>query len=322
MLNTTDSANQKEERKNERSFGSFFVFLILSAGLWFLVKLSENYTTQTLFHVQITDIPADMWMPSAEQSAKMSLNIDGFHTLRYKMIREPNRVVTVSLAQIPYREENGNVYSFSSQYVAEKVADRLGINVSDITMNEAKVYFNLDQLQSKVVPVELQSEIKTQRQYDLYGIPTLEPASVTIFGPKETVDTIKMVKTEVLTKSNVSQDITEVVALDLMDGRIRSNVEEVKAIIRVEKFTEVDVAVPIRVADSLKVRFFPEAMTVKCLVAMKDYASIAPEEFVVAVDEQQLQAMQPLLDVKLVSWPKTIQVLNTHPDKVEYLIVQ
>ena len=83
-----------------------------------------------------------------------------------------------------------------------------------------------------------------------------------------------------------------------------------------------DVEVPIRVADSLKMRFFPEAMSVKCLVAMRDYASITPESFTIALDNQHLRAMQPWLDVRLVSWPPTVQILSTRPDKVEYLIVQ
>ena len=150
----------------------------------------------------------------------------------------------------------------------------------------------------------------------------LDPSSVTIFGPQDVIDTIRTVRTEPLTMSNVSQDFSTTVALDLLGGQIRSNIKEVKAEIQVEKFTEMDVEVPIRIADSLKIRFFPEAMSVKCLVAMRDYASITPESFSVAVDNQQLQAMKPLLDVRLATWPPTVQILSTRPDKVEYLIVQ
>ena len=305
-----------------RSVLTFLIFLAISTAAWFLVKLSENYVTQTVCRVHFEDVPADKWMSSDEQSVKLSLNIDGFHTLRYKMIREAYRVVVISLAEVPYRLENGNSYSVSSQYVADKIAESLDINASDITMNEAKVYFNLDALKSKVVPVALSYDIKPQRQYDVYGIPMLEPSSVTIFGPQETIDTIKVVKTKMLSKNSVNQNFTETVPLNLMGGLIRSNVKEVKAEIQVEKFTEMDVEVPITVADSLRVRFFPDKMTVKCLVAMKDYAGISPEGFSVAVDMQQLKAMQPLLDVRLASWPPTVQVLSTRPDKVEYLIVQ
>ena len=322
MTDELDRIKQKVERTNKHSAFTFLIFLALSTAAWFLVKLSEDYVTQTTFRVLMEEVPADKWVSSDEQSVKMSLNIDGFHTLRYKMIREPNRFVTIPLNEVPYRLENGNTYSFSSQYVAEKVADRLGITASDITMNDAKVYFTMDALKSKVVPVVLQSNITTARQYDVYGIPMLDPSSVTVFGPQEVMDSIKMVKTELLSRDNVNQSFSATLPLDLLDGQIHSNIKEVKVEVQVEKYTEMDVEVPIKVADSLKVRFFPETMAVKCLVAMRDYASITPESFMVSVDKEQLKAMQPLLDVRLATWPPTVQILSTHPDKVEYLIVQ
>lgn len=317
-----DNIGQKAERKEKRSVLTFLVFLAISTALWFLIKLSENYTTQTTFKLQFVEVPTDKWVSTDDQSVKMSLMIDGFHTLRCKMIREPNRFVTIPLNEVPYRFESGNTYSFSSQYVAEKVAERLGINASDITMNDAKIYFSMDALKMKVVPVVLRSDIKTQRQYDLYGIPVLDPSSVTIYGPQEVVDSIKAVKTELLAKTNVSQSFSETLQLDLLDDQIRSNIKEVKANVQVERFTEMDVEVPIHVTSNQRVRFFPETMSVKCLVAIRDYASITPESFTVTVDKHQMEAMQPLLDVHLASWPPTVQILSTRPDKVEYLIVQ
>lgn len=322
MTDELNRIKQKVERTNKHSVFTFLVFLVISTAAWFLVKLSEEYVTQTTFRVLMEGTPTDKWVSSDEQSVKMSLNIDGFHTLRYKMLREPNRFVSIPLNEVPFRLEDGNTYSFSSQYVAEKVAEKLNINASDITMNDAKVYFTMFALKSKVVPVVLQSRITTERQYDIYGIPMLDPSSVTVFGSQEVVDSIKMVRTELLTRDNVNQSFSATVPIDLLDGRIHSDVKEVKAEVQVEKFTEMDVEVPIKVADSLKLRFFPEAMSVKCLVAMRDYASITPESFTVAVDKQQLKAMQPLLDVRLASWPPTVQILSTRPDKVEYLIVQ
>lgn len=314
--------NEKAEPKNKRSVLTFLVFLVISTALWLLIKLSNDYSTQTTFSLQLEEVPADKWISSPELVVKMSLNTDGFHTLRCKMIREPKRVVTIPLNEVPYRQETGNTYSFSSQYVAERIANFLGIGTSDVVMNDDKVYFNMDVLKSKVVPIAFQSDIKTQRQYDVYGIPTIDPSTITIFGPQEVIDTVKSVKTVKVSKANVSQGFRETVGLDLLGGKIRSNVKEVTVEVNVEKFTEKDIEVPIKVSGGLRVRFFPETMKVKCLVAIKDYASIVPEDFSVAVDRQQLEALQPLLDVRLASWPQYIQVLSTSPDKVEYLIVQ
>lgn len=314
--------NEKAEPKNKRSVLTFLVFLVISTALWLLIKLSNDYSTQTTFSLQLEEVPADKWISSPELAVKMSLNTDGFHTLRCKMIREPKRVVTIPLSEVPYRQETGNTYSFSSQYVAERIADFLGIGTSDVVMNDDKVYFNMDMLKSKVVPIAFQSDIKTQRQYDVYGIPTLDPSTITIFGPQEVIDTVKSVKTVKVSKVNVNQGFRETVGLDLLGGTIRSNVKEVTVEVNVEKFTEKDIEVPIKVSGGLRVRFFPETMKVKCLVAIKDYASIVPEDFSVAVDRQQLEDLQPLLDVRLASWPQYVQVLSTSPDKVEYLIVQ
>ena len=315
-----DSIKQKTERKNKSSVLTFLVFLTLSTAAWFLVKLSENYVTQTTFGLRFDQVPADKWISSDEQQLKMSLDIDGFHTLRCKMLRE--RSVTIPLDEVSYRLEKGNVYSFSSQYVAEKVAEMLDISTSDITMNDAMVYFTMDELKSKVVPVVFCSDLKMQRQYGLYGIPTIDPASVTIFGPEEVIDTMRSVHTQKVTKSNVSDDFSESVGLDMLDGKVHSATKEVRVTVDVEKYTEMDIEVPIKVAGNPKLRFCPETVKVKCLVAMKDYASIVADDFTVSVDKQQLKALQPLLDVQLVSWPKTVQVLSSQPDKVEYLIVQ
>ena len=321
-MDNLDNIKQKSERKNQRSFFTFFIFLIISTAAWFLVKLSEDYSTQTSFRLRFADVPTDQWVSSDEQSVNLSLNTDGFHTLRYKMIREPYRFVTISLSEVPYHLENGNTYSFSSQYVAEKVAERLDVNAADITMNDGVIYFTMDPLKSKVVPIAFRPDLKMQRQYGLYGIPTIDPATVTIYGPEEIIDTVRAVRTVMVSKTNVSESFSESVPLDMLGGRIRCNTKEVRVTVEVEKYTEKDIEVPILVADNPKLRFFPETLSVKCLVAMKDYATIVPEDFTVAIDKEQLEALQPLLDVRLASWPNTIQILSTHPDKVEYLIVQ
>ena len=307
---------------NRRSVTTFLVFLAISTGLWLLIKLSEDYTTQAVFRVQLEEVPADKWMASPEQTVKLSLGVDGFHTLKLSMIREAKRVVTIALDEIPYRLENGNTYSFGSQYVAEKIAERLGVNTSDLTMNETKFYFNMEPLKSKVVPVALRSDVKTARQFGVYGLPILVPDSVTIFGPEEVIDTVKSVRTAMLAKSNVSQGFTETVELDLLGQTIRSATQSVKVSMEVERFTETDVSVPIVVDDSLNLRLFPEHLTVKCLVAIKDYASLASESFGVQLDTSQLHALKPLLDVRLVAWPQNVQIIETKPDKVEYVIVQ
>lgn len=308
--------------KDKHSIFTFLVFLAISTAAWFMVKLSEDYTTQVDFRLKLEDVPAEKWISSNEQKVKLSMTTDGFHTLEYRLIREPRRIVSLSLDEVPYRLESGMTYSFSSLYVTECIAGFLDINAADLTMNDDKVYFNLEPLMSKVVPIVLRSDIRPQRQFGVYGIPILNPSSVTVYGPAEVLDTLRSVRTGVLSKLNVSESFTETLSLDLLDGQLQSNTKTVNVSVQLEKFTETDVKVPVKSPENLQIRFFPEALTVKCLVAIKDYASINTDDFRIEIDTAQLHALQPLLDVRLKSWPQYVQVLGSSPDKVEYLIVQ
>jgi hypothetical protein len=133
---------------------------------------------------------------------------------------------------------------------------------------------------------------------------------------------LQFVSTQLLHKSSVSESFSETLQLDLFDGMIRSEMTSVKVSVKVEKYTESDVNVPIAQPDSVHVRFFPDVVTVKYLVAIKDYPGLSSEAFRVEVDDAQLKDLRSLLDVKMTLWPQYVQVLSITPEKVEYLIVQ
>ena len=307
---------------DKRPFFTFLIFVVFSATAWWFVKLSEEYTTQVQFRLIINEEPTDKWLALPEQTVKLAMTTNGFHTLRYKMIREQKRIVNLPLSEVPYRLESGTTYSFSSLYVTERVAEMLDIGASDLVMNDDKVYFELAPLQSKVVSVELLSDIRPQRQYGIYGHPVLEPSSIKVYGPQEIIDTLKSVTTMMLSKSNVSASFSEAVPLNLFEGKIHSEMNSVTATVQIEKFTEAEVEVPISQPKNQKVRFFPETVKVRCLVAIKDYSNLKPDVFRAEVNRQKINDLQPLLDVNLTVWPKNVQILNVTPEKVEYLIVQ
>ena len=308
-------------KKDKSKFLTFLFFLLISALLWFIIKLSDEYTTQTAFTVVYTNAPVNKWVSTSEQKVNLSFVADGFVTLRHNLVRDPNRMVVVSLEEVPYRLEGGNTYSYASQYVAERVADWLGVPSGNVTVNDDKQYFNMEDLQQKELPVHVPLDVKTQRQYLVYGDPLVEPASIMVYGPKSVLDTMDAVRTEPFVATGANADITKTLAVDYCDGAIRGAESTVLATVRVEQFTETVVEVPVTVTDSLQVRFFPETMSVKCVVPIRDFATLSPAAFTVLADTAQLHRRLPLLDIKLVKVPAHVQVVKSEPDQVEYLIV-
>lgn len=307
--------------RDKSKFLTFLFFLLISSLLWFLIKLSKEYTTQTAFTIVYTNAPVNKWVSTTDQKVNLSFVADGFVTLRHNLVRDPNRVVEVSLDDVPYRLEGGNTYSYGSQYVAERVADWLGVPSGNVTMNDDKQYFNMEDLQQKELSVEVPLEIKTQRQYLVYGDPIIDPATIMVYGPKSVLDTMNTLHTEPFFATGANADITKSLAIDYRGGVVRGAESIVQVTVRVEQFTETLVEVPVTVTDTLLVRFFPEAMSVKCMVPIRDFASLSPAAFVVLADTAQLHLRQPLLDIQLVKVPEHVQVVKTEPEQVEYLIV-
>lgn len=314
--------NPEETEKRDRSkLLTFVVFLLISAALWFLIKLTKDYSMQTVFTVTYVDVPVNKWISTPEQAVKLSFTADGFATLRHNLVREQRRVVEIPLGEVPYRLEGGVTYSYGSQYVAERVADWLGIPASNVTMNEDKQYFNMEDLQSKEVSVLVPLDVQTQRQYHVYGAPLVVPDKITVYGPKNLLDTMTAVYTEPLHAVNANEALTRTLAIDYYGGAVRGEEKTAQVTVGVEQYTEMDVEVPVKVTDTVNLRFFPETMTVKCMVPIRDYANITGASFLVLADTAQLHRLQPVLDIRLEQVPEHVLVVKTEPEQVEYLII-
>lgn len=308
-------------KKDKSKLLTFLLFLLISSLLWFLIKLSKEYTTQTVFSVVYTDAPVNKWVTTASQPINLSFTADGFVTLRHNLVRPVKRTIELSLSEVPYRYDGGNTYSYNSQYVAERVADWLGIPPGNIIVNDDKQYFNMEDLQQKDMPVQVPLDVQTQRQFEVYGRPTIEPSVITVYGPKSVLDTMDAIATEPFTAVGANTSLTRDLAIDYCGGAVQGAESTVRVTVQVEQYTETVVEVPVTVTDSLQVRFFPETMSVKCMVPIRDFSNLSPAAFLVQADTAQLHLRQPLLDIRLVRVPEHVQVVKSEPDQVEYLIV-
>ena len=320
-MKSVDQIKEEIEKKDKSRFLTFVAFLVISSVLWFLIKLSKDYTTQSVFTLVYTEAPVNKWVSTQEQTVKFSFVADGFVTLRHRFLPKRKRVVVIPLSEVTYRLEGGFTYSYSSQYVAERLAHSLNIPSGNVTINDDKQFFNMEDLQSKELELVVPLEITTQRQYFLYGRPEVVPDHVTVFGPKNLLDTLSRMVTEPFRESNASGTLHRSLSLDLLDGAVRCEQDHVEVTVHVEQYTEMDIDVPVGVTDSLTMRFFPETVKVKCMIPIRDYASVSSASFHVLVDTARLHRKEPLLPVRLSDCPAHVQVVKIEPEQVEYLIL-
>ncbi len=320
-MNKSKEIIRNVPKNKKRHIFTLIVFLFISTLLWFLIKLSKNYSTQSTFAINYTNVPVDKCITSNTNKVKFSFDADGFTTLAHNLIPAEERTINISLNDVPYHKDNSTTYSFSSQYVAEKLSDLLGISPSNISMNERNISFNMEPLKSKTVPVTLISDISTERQYSIYDTPTITPQKVKVYGPSAIIDTLSMIYTKKIVKSNVESNINESVALDLYDGLIKTDSANVKVSVRIEKFTELSLEIPITKRSNTNIRLLPETVKVKCLVPMNEYKGLKPEMFDIGIDDSQIGKGQ-VVDIIVRKTPNNVTINSIKPEQVEYLIVR
>jgi YbbR domain-containing protein len=176
---------------------------------------------------------------------------------------------------------------------------------------------------SKKVQVVADVDVITERQYLIKGNIIVEPDTITISGPKRILDTIKTVKTRHKKLKGVNETITKSVAIAASK---EYDVSDKKVVLKipVEQFTEAEIHVPIKILnspDSINIKIFPDAVTVKCLVAVSDYKKIEeiPFEVVLDLSKADLNSSEKI-PVEIRNIPPFVSSLRVTPAKVDFLI--
>ena len=311
----------KEEHNHSiRSFSGMIIFILIAALLWLIIKLSDTYTVTVPFAIHYVDVPASQLIQDNNQEVNATVTTTGFKLLNYYFKPPKNRKIDISLKDAKYKKVDDNTYSYSSRIIIDIIGEFLSSNTNDIILTDDVQYFNMSRLASKKVKVVPETNFLFEKQYNYYGEPTATPDSITIYGTVENVNKTNEVRTKVITLKNVSQNVEIAAEIDLGED-LNADVEEVEVSVNVEKYTESEVVVPITVPGNTNMHLYPDKVTVRYIVAMKDYAIINQLSFKAVVDTTDIYSMD-VLPVDLVLFPNNTQIISVEPKAVEYIIVQ
>ena len=303
----------------------FSFFLVVATVIWYLSKLSHEYTTILTYPVRFVNPPKGMVMVG-EPPRKVSLKIKayGYTLLRCKMSAALNPV-EFDLSKVPMYLING---SFSKQYIlTSRAHNSVAVQFSSDVLLEGiepdTLKFEFARVVEKQVAVEPNIETNFERQYMLSGSIVIDPKIITISGPKSIVDTISKVKTKQVKLAKLSQSVEKKISL-VPIHQVGFSHRSVKLTIPVEKFTELSVKVPVDAVNTpndIKLISVPRTVEVKCNVALSKYFEIKPEMFQAIIDYSLIhQSLSNKLKLKLDKVPENVNIIDFNPKYVEYII--
>jgi hypothetical protein len=303
----------------------FFTAVLVSLLFWILIKLSDPYTVPYSLRVNYKNIPKEKRLTYvSDTSVNVDVTARGFEIIKLNLYEDMD-VLDINLNNFSLMKKEGEQYFVYTEELTEKLASVIGVPKNNIHFSKNTLSFTLTGLSQKEVPVVNRVQFEFSEQFELYEKPLLLPGKVIVFGPAETLDTLKQVFTDNKVIVGISSDRNIHVNLNNpLPNLLKFEPEEVSFQLRVEKFTASDIEIPISIGGiGQSIKLFPKTVRVHFKVAQKDYNNVRTNQFEVIPDIRDIDIHNTVrLHLELSKHPDFVRNITLDPADVEFLIIK
>jgi hypothetical protein len=300
----------------------FSVFLLISATIWLLNAMSKNYTSIIEYPLVYTDFPEDKVsvgeMPS---HLDLQINAHGYALLWYKMFRKP---VPISFNVSEYNLNRGLDSSSAyilTRYLRDPIARQLPSELQLLDIAPDTLHFRFAGRVTRMIKIKPDFNYTIVNQFTIKDEIKLLPDSVEVSGPDLILDTMAYVYTQRLNLGELTRNYSDKVRLKQI-AELSYNVSRVNCSIELERFTELQVTVPIEVLnlpDSILLQTFPSNIKINCKVGLSKYERTESFPFRAAVDYEEIDERIQTLSVNIQNLPDYLLGHEYSPRTVEFL---
>jgi len=328
MKDTSKDSGLKGIRLNYK-MTVFVLCLGISTLIWFLIKLSDTYTTEISFPVKFENPPKGKILTN-EVDSLISVKIqDKGYTIAALKYLPRKKPFVIDLSKLKLHRKGRNYESrINTIALTQNLEDYYGFEGEIFYIYPDTMYFLFEGQASSKVRIVPDVSFEFRKQHFLYDSIRTEPAEVSINGLSSEIDTITFIKTEHIEFKNLDDSVNILVKLvkPKIAGDFSTDPEQVRLIIPVEKFTESEINVPITQRNNtsnLRLKLFPETVKITYLVALNDYKKVDADMFscFVYVSEAKENSGKKL-HVTAGTYPKFIKIIRIQPSEVDYLILK
>lgn len=304
----------------------FAFFVAVASILWYLNKLTYEYTTEITFPLRVENMPRGKVLVG-EPPRRITLQVKayGYTLLRYKLGSSLSPIV-IDLEQTPLLSLNGsNTKSYLlTNALRNSIANQLQGELQLGVIATDSLHFEFTTMEQKKVKVTPVLNYTLERQHMFTGPIRVSPDSITISGPGTLIDTINTIKTRPLRIDRLSTHHSSSVLLSEMQ-QVGFSHRRVNIIIPVEKFTEANLSKSIEVKnlpDTLRLILLPRIVNLKCNVLISSYGNLFEEDLVRPfVDFSNSQdGTGNKLRIQVESDPFVVRVVDIEPKYVDFII--
>jgi len=314
--------NQGKIKLSQRAV-IFFFCLLLSSFFWLLSALSEEYNSRMKIPLNYTELAGFFVLTEDPPEAiEVEVRGTGFELLgeQWTLNNSPLQINLNTAKPSP----KPNQFCIPTFKLRTRVIKTLDPNLSLRYISPDTLYFRTENRYGKQLPLQADLDLTFASGYNLRAPARLSPDSIWVSGPASFIDTVTTVYTEPL-KIKQMEDSTErllKVQNYPVEG-VKLEPEQVKVLIPVEKFTEKELSMRIKVVnqvDQRQIRTYPREIKAVFLVPLSkfEYLDTSVVKSVVTFTQAELDKKQ--LPLELVGIPPYAKLMRKEVDKVEFII--
>jgi len=295
---------------------------MISAFIWLLNALSKNYTSVIEYPLVYTDFPKDkVFVGELPENLYLQINAHGYALLQYRIFRKPDPIsFDVSAFNLSRGQDSSRAYILT-RYLKDQISRQLHTELQLLEIKPDTLYFQFAGKVTRMVKIKPDFDYTIVNQFTIKDKIMLTPDSVEVTGPDLILDTMAFIYTERLDLGELTKNYKDRVRLSKKPD-LTYNVSRVECFIELERFTELQVSVPIEVLnlpDSILLQTFPSSIKLNCKVGLSKYDRIESYPFKALIDYEKIEERVPTLSVNIQNVPDYLLGYEYSPKTVEFL---
>lgn len=301
----------------------FFLFFMISLLLWFLQTLQDTYEDTIEIPIVVNEIPSDIAV-SEDLPEYISVKVrdNGFELFNYSI---SNAIAPIELSFTPDESREG-YHEWTTDVLENELISRLSINgkrSTIITFSPQYIGFSYSPKAKREVPIDFKGQILPSAGAIITDF-TLEPDKVIVYGNKNDIDTLEIIRTDTLTFGDLDKSTVFKMPLIAPHG-LSLTPSEVAVSVKVERLVQRRFSIPVSYEYAnaqFVLRLFPATVDVVCVVpeSKADELQAADIKVILEDGDALRETAKGKLKLRIAKYPDYVQVIQAEPDQVEYIL--
>lgn len=298
---------------------TFLICLCIASLLWVVHALNRNYKYTLTIPVKFTRLPENkLIIGELPEKLQVDIKTSGLKLLFIKLRQMPNEV----LIDFNTLKTNAKSQAYSISNGNFNVQNIINFDVEVMKIRPDTLFFSSEKGSSRLIPVKPSLQASFLPGYSAITKPSVSPAFITVTGDTPEIDDIDTIYTQTIRLKDVHENYANTVAIKKLPN-LSYSAKEVKLSFEVDRLAETSIRIPVQImnrSSAETVKLLPEYVTIRYLVAMKEYDNIDASSFKATVNFDDIVARKKKLKVDLVRSPSEVKVIGIEPANISYLI--